>query len=127
MVIMFQPWAAKLVREHKKFQTVRPLGKRAVKSGDRVSLREWAGLPYRSPQVRIYDSVIKVVIPIKLSPGLIECDGKALLDLFDDIYDGYNDFAQRDGFGDFNEMTCWFAQNYGIPFIGRLITWEMPV
>lgn len=36
------------------------------------------------------------------------------------------DFAQADGFRDFEDMKAWFRDHYGLPFIGQLICW-MPV
>lgn len=36
-----------------------------------------------------------------------------------------DEFARRDGFKDFADMKTWFAENHGLPFIGRLIAWDM--
>jgi hypothetical protein len=35
-----------------------------------------------------------------------------------------DEFAQRDGFADFTDMTDWFRETHGLPFIGQLIVWE---
>lgn len=50
-VRMFKPQFAPLVESGKKLQTVRPTPKRMPKPGDKISLREWTGLPYRSNAV----------------------------------------------------------------------------
>ena len=35
-----------------------------------------------------------------------------------------DEFAQRDGFADFADMTDWFREMHGLPFIGQLIVWK---
>jgi hypothetical protein len=125
MVTMFQPWTAKLVRERKKFQTIRPIGQREIKVGEKISLREWSGLPYRSKQISIYDGVITDVIFLVIFPFGI---GKGEeLEHFNSIYKTSDDFAVADGFIDFLDMSIWFDEQYGLPFHGRLIRWREEV
>lgn len=37
---------------------------------------------------------------------------------------GLDEFAQRDGFENFDAMKAWFRETHGLPFIGQLIMWE---
>jgi hypothetical protein len=34
-------------------------------------------------------------------------------------------FAKADGFASFEDMQEWFRSRYGLPFIGRLIRWDL--
>ena len=38
---------------------------------------------------------------------------------------GLDDFAQADGFGNFEEMRTWFRKTHGLPFEGQLIRWRL--
>jgi hypothetical protein len=123
MVTMFQHWTAKLVRERKKFQTIRPIGKRVPQVGEKISLREWSGLPYKSKQVLIYDGVIEDVFYVDIFPGGPGVKWKDVFRFYV-LYKTYNDFAVADGYINYAHMANWFATQYGLPFTGRLIVWK---
>lgn len=36
-----------------------------------------------------------------------------------------DEFAQRDGFKNFEAMKAWFRDTHGLPFIGQLIAWDI--
>ena len=36
-----------------------------------------------------------------------------------------DEFAQRDGFENFDAMKAWFRGTHGLPFIGQLIMWVL--
>ena len=121
-VRMFKPQFAPLVEAGTKCQTVRPIPKRMPKTGDRISLREWTGKPYRSKQRVLRESEITAVEPISL------CDtGREML-----VYvnghelhpEEINDYAKADGFKAGIEMFNWFESTHGLPFDGVVIKWH---
>lgn len=115
---MFKPQFAPLVESGKKLQTVRPTPKRMPKPGDKISLREWTGLPYRSKQRVLRDAIIEKVEPIRITTAGIyvsECP----LGL-----DTEQRFAMADGFRSWVEMREWFDTTHGLPFEGIVIHWS---
>jgi hypothetical protein len=36
-----------------------------------------------------------------------------------------DEFARADGFKDYEDMKAWFREMYGLPFIGRLVKWQL--
>ncbi len=115
-VILFQPRFAPLVRSGAKLQTIRPKRKREIKPGDTLSLREWAGKPYRSKQRVLAGAacISSQRIIIKETGVQIEMG----------IADQFG-LAKSDGFDDFGEMLNWFAETHGLPFSGILIKWRL--
>lgn len=119
VVRLFQSRFAPLVKSGAKLQTVRPVPKRMPKVGDAISLREWTGKPYRSPQRVLKESVITRVSPIKMDSECgISVDGWLLCHIEE------KEFAQADGFKDSTEMIQWFAKTHGLPFYGICIVWK---
>lgn len=120
-VYMFKPRFAPLVKSGAKRHTVRPRRKRPTCVGDQVSLREWAGLPYRSKQVVLRESVCCM----KAAPFEINEDG---LFFVDGMYMGKawsENFARGDGFRDKAEMVEWFRGEHGLPFRdGEIVYWD---
>lgn len=116
IVKMFKPAFSDAVRSGAKKQTVRPIPKRMPKVGTPISLREWTGAPYRSPQRGLRESTITAVHMIEIRPGSINVDLKPV---------ARDEFAKADGFEDFSRMRDWFTETHGaLPFTGILIKWE---
>lgn len=118
-VRMFKPQFAPLVEAGTKTQTVRPRPARMPKAGDRISLRTWTGLPYRSKQRVLREAEICRVESIVIADGAI-CvnDGPYL------TVDECNAFAKADGFCSANGLWDWFLANHGLPFVGIVIHWQ---
>ena len=116
---MFQPRFASLVESGSKTTTIRPKPKRSIHAGDRLDLRTWTGLPYRSRQRRLRevrcDRVSSIVIH---ENGQIEIDGARL------NADAVTRLAQRDGYATAAEMLEWFIHTHGLPFRGILLEWS---
>ncbi len=118
-ILLFQPRFARLVEAGKKRQTIRGVRKRPIRVGDKVSLREWTGLPYRSKQRILGESQIKLLWPIEiLEDGIIACRNIWFSRA------AREGVARDDGFADFAEMIEWFRKTHGLPFTGILIKWE---
>lgn len=122
-VRMFKPRFAPLVKSGKKTQTVRPKPKRMPKAGDRISLREWIGKPYRSKQRVLRESEISAVEKITLCDTgrelLVGIGNKSLKP------EELNAFAAADGFKDGIELFTWFEATHGLPFEGIVIYWKI--
>jgi hypothetical protein len=124
-VRLFKPQFAPLVEQRIKRQTVRPTPKRMPRPGDRISLRAWTGLPYRTPQRVLLESIVTGVSDITLEPTRLwlnerlitkhprRSSGEQTLD----------SFAMADGFESWSAMAAWFEREHGLPFNGILIEW----
>ena len=121
LVIMFQQRFAADVRHGWKTQTIRPYGRRALpQMGQRVSLRQWSGKPYRSPQVTLRQTRLSLVQGFRADwqarqvwVGGILLEGAAV-----------DDFARADGFTDAVAMASWFLANHkGTEFEGFVMHW----
>lgn len=118
-VRMFKPQFAPLVEAGMKLQTVRPRPKRMPKPGDKISLREWTGKPYRSKQRVLKESTITKVESVKFTrlhrvqfeDGILSCEDEWA-------------FAKADGFESPAAMFAWFEANHGLPFEGVVIHWH---
>lgn len=112
---MFKPRFAPIVESGEKCQTVRPMPKRLPKVGDRISLRCWTGLPYRSKQRVLREATIIGVQRCQISSqGNVYIDGEP----------APKGFAKADGFRSHCEMVNWFRAQHGLPFDGVLIRWD---
>lgn len=119
IVKMFMRQFAPLVESGAKMHTVRPTPKRMPKVGQRISLREWAGKPYRSKQRVLRESVITEVQTIWFNGVSICLDGGCLSMPLVEA------FARADGFDNSRAMADWFVANHGsLPFEGILIGWK---
>jgi hypothetical protein len=119
---MFKPRFAALVEAGVKCQTVRPTPKRTPKPGDRISLRVWTGLPYRSPQRVLREAEVTEVIDITIND-----EGVFLYEVGRGGSGGAPDrdsFAQDDGFANWSDLRAWFEEAHGLPFSGILIRWK---
>lgn len=118
----FKPQFCPLVEAGLKCQTVRPTPKRMPKVGDRISLREWTGKPYRSKQRVLRESTITAVEKISLLDT-----GRELLMYVNESElhpEQINAFAKADGFAHGIEMFIWFETKHGLPFEGVVIKWQ---
>lgn len=115
-VMMFQRRFVQLIRKGVKTTTMRRPWQNGdfYRVGEELSLRYWAGLPYRSKQRRIYDAIVGLVVPVLVSKrGVYRSDERRWLDR--------DHIACDEGFGSWDEMREWFAQNHGLPVRLRLI------
>ena len=121
---MFQERFAPLVESGQKRQTVRRLGKphhRPPRAGEELSLRTWSGKPYRSKQ-RILRSPVTCAAVHPIFIGI--CHGAFDVRIDHESVPDLDAFARADGFTCALEMREWFESTHGLPFGGRLITWE---
>lgn len=116
-MLLFQPRFARLVESGKKRQTIRPRRKsNPIVAGDELSLREWTGIPYHSPQ--------RLIVP-----GPVTCTSMQQITL--DEAKGQDDpvffpmqlIATADGFDSWEDMMRYFKEKHGLPFTGDLIKW----
>lgn len=115
IVRMFKPPLSDLVKSGAKLQTIRPFPKRPLKIGDRISLRAWIGVPYRSNQCVLRESIIRDLKTCEISQhGNIYIAGKP----------AQKGFAEADGFRSECEFVTWVHEHYGLPFSGVVIYWE---
>lgn len=116
-VIMFSPRFASPVLAGTKRQTIRPPRKRPIKVGDILSLREWTGAPYRSPQRTLREATAIHVEDILIDPcGIL---------LGDIPVSNCITFAKADGFFGWGDMMEWFRPDDGWPFRGICIQWDL--
>lgn len=117
-VITFKSRFAPLVESCLKKQTVRPNRKRAIETGDILSLRVWTGRPYHSPQRILGSAVCTRVATIIVDSFGLRLDGEAW------NLGNADRFAVLDGFANYCEMLMWFKAEHGLPFVGIVIKWD---
>lgn len=118
-VRMFKPRFAELVRSGAKKQTVRPIPKRVPLVGDILDARQWSGLPYRSPQVKLGEFEIRRVAMFEVHLAGLMLDGAWLSPESEDA------FARADGFTCIEDMLAWFRETHGErTFVGICIFWK---
>lgn len=115
-VIMFQSRFASKVKDGSKPHTIRLPRKRPIKVGEKLSLREWIGKPYRSKQRVLREAICRSVAEFHISEtGASHMIGAPF---------NFEELARNDGFRSYNEMIEWFKSTHGLPFDGVLIGWE---
>jgi hypothetical protein len=122
IVRMFKPRFAPLVEAGTKLQTVRPRPKRLrdmPKEGDAISLRTWTGLPYRSKQRNLRESLVASVELVLITREGVTTGGPDRR-----IEPQCDEFARADGFESWAELIAWFEEQHGLPFLGILIKWQ---
>lgn len=117
-VLMFQHKFAEAVASGAKTQTVRPIRKRPILPGDKLDLRKWNEVSYRSSQTKLLQAVCTSVTCVAITSDGIELGGERL-----DFYET-EQFAIQDGFRTFIEMARWFQQQHKLPFVGTCIRWR---
>lgn len=109
-----------MVAEGSKTQTVRLTAR--CKPGDVLSLREWTGRPYRSPQRILRTEICLSVDEVRFEnvAGRGWSVWRAGLGLTADEREA---LAAADGFDSAEDMSEWFADEHGLPFEGVIILW----
>ncbi len=133
---MFQPRFAALVESGQKLQTIRPWRARMIDTGDIADLRAWIGLPYRSKQRKLRESMVCEKQPINVSVK----EGRSFR--ITNVCLGYDSagigsaaveaLAKADGFSSAEEFYEFFASTYAkrtpfglhLDFHGQLIRWQ---
>jgi hypothetical protein len=129
IVRLFKDQFAPLVRDGRKCQTVRPVPARAQdipKRGELFSARRWTGLPYRSKQEVLRESIVTGVMPVRIHAGGAGARVHAWADWIDWSGEEVGEFAKADGFASFDEMRAWFEEVHRLPFEGMAIFWATP-
>ena len=120
-VLMFEPRFVSLVEQGIKRHTIRGPRARPIVAGDRLSLRRWVGIPYRSRQVSIMEARVTqvqgILIDQRWSEPWIEIAACLL------PHNARDEFAERDGFASAAELVAWHDAAHGLPFEGVLIQW----
>lgn len=121
-VILYKPRFAPLVLAGTKRQTFRPTPKRPIPRGTILSHRQWSGLPYRTPQIRLCETKCRRTVPHEIDQCGLIWRGHG--------FDQYlftpaeaEAFARADGFRDHADMLEWFTANHDLPFRGLVIFW----
>ncbi len=112
----FQGRFAPLVESGEKTQTIRPPRKRPICAGDTLHL--YTGMRTRACR-KLGEAFCYLVSPIIVNEECCYLDGLPLNDVQAER------IAQRDGFTSWRELAAWFKAQYGLPFNGVLIRWEM--
>lgn len=112
----FQKQFAAAVQGGDKTQTIRAVRKRHAMVGERLQL--YTGMRTKS--------CCKLVMPDPTCSAnkrvLISSLG-ASVDR--QIVEDLDAFAQQDGFENYHQMLKFFDETHGLPFVGRLIEWEL--
>lgn len=122
-VIMFQPRFAEKIKDGSKLHTIRPVRKRPIKRGDKLSLRRWSGTPYRSSQVVLREAFCLHTATVSIyrrDSGSAVCKYAMVIQTPHE----FTELAKRDGFESSKEMVDWFESTHGLPFDGILIQWR---
>lgn len=124
IVLTFQPRFSALVETGAKRHTIRGERKRPIRPGDLLSLRQWTGRPYMSPQRVLRPPMPCLsVTPIRVSwsntgrPILLDAD---ILTPEQAAW-----LAHDDGFKSTADLVDWFERTHGLPFHGVLIRWAL--
>lgn len=127
-VYMFQPQFVAQIVAGEKVHTIRPRAKRYSPIwGDILRLRQWSGLPYRSPQVQFGEALSSSSQGIIIhADGIEMCPGTLRVFFIGErnSLQRLDEFARKDGFKDWPEMREWFNARYKLPFECTLIGWR---
>lgn len=119
VVVLFKNRFADLIRDGVKTHTIRPVRKRPVHVGDRLSLRTWTGLPYRSKQAVIIEPRCTGVHEVRITAA------EVFIDKLPVSTRGFEQIAFRDGFDHPVDMFAFFKEMHGLPFDGTMISWAI--
>jgi hypothetical protein len=118
-VRMFQERFAGMVERGEKCRTIRKRPARMPVVGDVIDCRAWEGAAYRSKQRKLREVVLTEVREVKIcEDALTEYCGRPLGEM-----ETLDEFAQEDGFRNWEEMVAWFRETHGLPFEGVLLVW----
>jgi hypothetical protein len=119
-VLMFQRRFAAAVINGAKCQTIRPPRKRPIVAGDSLSLRQWSGTAYRSPQSALRSATCVGTDQVEVKPTCLIIAGRRFMA----GSAAAEAFASADGFYSYADMVQWFDRAHGLPFKGILIRWR---
>lgn len=123
VALNFQPQFAEAVESGRKRQTIRRQAR--CMAGDKIQL--YTGQRTKSCR-KLGDAVCTRVRPVRIEATQMFLDGERLLAgnaERDELGDRDNDFARKDGFDGFCELSDWFANRYGLPFEGFVVSWRL--
>jgi hypothetical protein len=119
-VFLFMPQFRGPIYAGTKCQTIRQTRKRPVYPGDALSLRQWSGRPYGSPQITLGTAVCEATMPVAIDwrEGLwVRLNGETLGPEAMEL------FAVDDGFDGSREMALFWQAHKGFPFEGTAYQW----
>ncbi len=125
-VLTFLPRFAPKVKDGSKPRTIRGERKRPIVAGQALSLRQWSGRPYMTPQIVLREAVCSRVRNIDIESDLVRIFDP--LEQTEELIHGRKDldaFAVLDGFTDWPDMVAHFNKARGLPFVGVLIEWDV--
>lgn len=102
-----------------KVHSIRRGRKRPIVPGDRLSLRGWEGVAYRSNQRVLCEETCLDVRPIWIDTRGVYIDGYDRLEEPEDL----DRFAVSDGFATWEAMRIYRDFFYRLPFSGDFIQW----
>lgn len=117
-VLLFEKRFWEAVVTGAKVHSIRRTRKRPIYPGDDLSLRAWAGKPYRSRQRVLCDETCLFVRECWIDAQGIVIDGHRFSEL-----EELDAFAVSDGFDNWNQMRFYRDFCYKLPFSGDLIQW----
>jgi hypothetical protein len=124
-VLLFRPYFGPRIRLGTKIQTIRRTPKRPIFAGDLLSLREWGGKPYRSPQIEIILPVrCSSIVPILIERRPLTTD--LTIRVGGEWLWGHEreEFAQDDGFPGLAQMGRYYDAMKVELLEGVLISWH---
>jgi hypothetical protein len=116
-VLMVNNRFAPMILSGRKTQTIRKTAR--CGPGDLLSLRRWAGVPYRTPQLKISDAWCTWLSAIVVDKDQLMLDFRPL-----SLPDA-TAFAWKDGFDSLDEMIDFFNCQYSLPFKGVVIEFKL--
>lgn len=125
-VIMCKQQFEQHIIDEIKLSTIRKNAR--CKPGDLLSIRKWAGKPYRSKHVIIKEINCQSVHNVRISDIAITVypDDERIIIPMGNI--DSSRFAKMEGFSSSHEMILFFEKTHGLPVSGDLIYWgEQPL
>lgn len=126
--LTFNEEFAGAVESGAKTQTIRRVRETPIKVGDTLQL--YTGHHVLPCRQQIGVGVVREISAVRLSADGVDAYVTPLWQLMrmppeqsEDVTEG--EFAKADGFKDWPEMRDWFERQYGLPFEGVLIRWEL--
>lgn len=119
----FQPQFEPLILAGTKIHTIRPTPKRLPQIGEEFVGFVWTGKPYRSPQREFFQSTVTEVKTFEIAGDCWTWINDRRLKTLSSA----DAFAVNDGFTNYAALLDWFRANHGLPFVGCLIQWQVPV
>lgn len=116
-VLMVKNRFEPMILSGRKTQTIRKTA-RCV-PGDSLSIRRWAGAPYRTPQLKISDAWCTGL------SGIVVDKDQLMLDLRPLSLPEATAFAWKDGFDSLDEMIDFFNCQHSLPFKGVVIEFKL--